>query len=76
MACAIVGSETLGLWHRGLDAWRFTFDVAASGADNAAFGDTAGFGAPEFGVLVGGEAIMARASRHQRMSRNRDLAVI
>jgi len=65
MACAIGGSETLVRSERGLDAWRFTFDVAASGADNTASGGTAGFGAPRFGVLVGGEAIMARASRPQ-----------
>jgi len=50
--------------------------VAASGADNTASGETVGFGAPGLRVLVGGEAIMARASRPQCMSRNRDLAVI
>jgi len=50
--------------------------VAASGADNTAFGETAVFGAPGFGVFVGGEAIMVRASRPQCMSRYRDLAVM
>ena len=50
--------------------------MAASGADNIACGETAVFGAPGFGVFVGGEAIMVRASRPQCMSRNRDLAVI